>query len=192
MGARRLINNVICLKIRWGKCACTVLVPCGFFYGDSMEIWKDIKSYEGIYQISNYGRVKGKNGIRKTPINSSGYKIVKLCKNGKIKFYSVHKLVANAFIPNPLNLPIINHKDENKQNNFVENLEWCTQKYNSRYSNSKSVSCYDFDGNLVSKFDAAIDAENEMKIDSSLILKCCRGKRKTAGGYVWKYEKALD
>ncbi len=105
-----------------------------------MEIWKDIKNYEGIYQVSNYGNVKrlyGKGAryerIIKPNTTNKNYYFVVLCKNGIRNYCRVHRLVAETFIPNPDNLPCVNHKDENKQNNNVENLEWCTIKYNTNY-----------------------------------------------------------
>ena len=104
------------------------------------EIWEDIKAYKGKYQISSLGRVKMldyvasdgrkiKGRIRKLQKNNSGYIIVNIIG----KTYLVHRLVAEAFIPNPNNYPQINHKDENKQNNRIDNLEWCTNKYNNNY-----------------------------------------------------------
>lgn len=112
-----------------------------------MEIWKDIKGYEGLYQISNYGNVKSlerviednkgsyikKEKILTPTINNRGYYHIGLRNNSKTKYYYVHRLVAEAFIPNPNNYPIINHKDEDKTNNKVDNLEWCTPKYNANY-----------------------------------------------------------
>lgn len=110
-----------------------------------MEIWKDIKDYEGLYQISNYGRVKSlprmmKNRkceeIIKTPsVLPKGYLKVSLCKNGKIKYFFIHRLVAEAFIPNENNYPCVNHKDCNTSNNNVYNLEWVTYKENNSYKN---------------------------------------------------------
>ena len=109
-----------------------------------MEIWKDIEGYEGLYQVSNKGRIKSLNRIdsrgRKvnekilsSKPNNKGYLRVHLYKNGKRKPFSVHRLVAIAFIPNPNNLLEVNHKDENKENNTVDNLEWCDRKYNANY-----------------------------------------------------------
>ncbi|MDF2881531.1 MAG: hypothetical protein K0R54_2088 [Clostridiaceae bacterium] len=101
------------------------------------EIWRDIEGYEGLYKISDLGRVYSftKNLIRKPFIMNNGYKAITLSKNDKVKRFLVHRLVAKAFIPNPNNYPCINHKDECKANNFVDNLEWCTHKYNMNYNN---------------------------------------------------------
>lgn len=101
-----------------------------------IEQWKPIVGYEGLYEISNLGRVKnlkfGKEKILK-PANNRGYLRVCLCRDGKGKMLSVHRLVAEAFIPNPMGLPEVNHKDENKINNCVSNLEWCNRLYNNNY-----------------------------------------------------------
>lgn len=104
------------------------------------EIWKDIKGYEGLYQVSNLGRIKslnyrhtGKEKILIVSNHNSGYKQLQLNKYGKGKMYRVHRLVAEAFIPNPLNLPQVNHKNEMKDDNRVENLEWCNSTYNINY-----------------------------------------------------------
>lgn len=108
-----------------------------------MEKWKPIKGYEGIYEVSNKGRIKGRTQFREwfTPLSltlmNNGYLRARLYKNGRSKAYSVHRLVAEAFIPNPDNLPIVNHKDEDRTNNCAENLEWCTSKYNSQYSRDR-------------------------------------------------------
>lgn len=108
------------------------------------QIWKDIEGYKGLYQVSNTGRVRslnylhtGKTKVMKQGTNKGGYKVIGLHRNGKRKVHSVHRLVALAFIPNPNNYPFINHKDENKTNNAVWNLEWCTPKYNSNYGNCR-------------------------------------------------------
>ena len=110
------------------------------------EIWKDIKGYEGLYQVSNLGnvrsmdritrdgrKIKGKN-IKPHTNGNSRYLRVALCNNGKIKYENIHRLVAKAFIPNPENKPEVNHKDENPSNNFIDNLEWMTSKENSNVS----------------------------------------------------------
>ena len=101
------------------------------------EIWKDVKGYEGLYQVSNLGNVKSirKNIIKKPSRLPKGYLQMRLSKNGKNKYISIHRLVAQAFIPNINNYPCVNHKDCNPQNNKVNNLEWCTYKENNSYKN---------------------------------------------------------
>lgn len=162
-----------------------------------MEEWKDIKGYEGIYQISNKGRVKSLNRIdlrgnkvnekiREGTIDNTGYKIISLSKNGKEKKYSIHRLVAQAFLPNPNNLPVVNHKDENKLNNNVENLEWCTQEYNVKYSLSKKIICLET-GEIFNGSQDVIDRMFNGKGHFDTISKCCLGKRKSAFKYHFKY-----
>ena len=117
------------------------------------EIWKPIKGYEGLYEVSNFGRIKSlkrlvkshnkwgecyiiiNEKILKTSDNKLGYLFVKLFKNNKAKTYYIHRLVAEHFIPNPNNYKEVNHKDECKTNNVVTNLEWCDRKYNVNYGN---------------------------------------------------------
>ena len=101
-----------------------------------MEIWKDIKGYEGLYQVSNEGRIFSViNSIFLKPIENNGYYTVSLYKNKKPSINNIHRLVAEAFIPNPNNLPCVNHKNEIKTDNKVNNLEWCTYQYNNTYNN---------------------------------------------------------
>jgi len=101
------------------------------------EVWKDIKGYEDLYQISNLGRVKSirNNIIKKPSVLPKGYLQICLNKKGKSKYVSIHRLVAQAFIPNQNNLPCVNHKDCNPQNNNVSNLEWISYKDNNNYKN---------------------------------------------------------
>lgn len=177
-----------------------------------MEIWKDVEGYEGLYQVSNMGRVKSlgnelsnnsKEKILKSYKNGkSGYLLISLCKEGKIKKYLLHRLVAQAFLPNPNNLPEVNHKDENHQNNCVENLEYCNAKYNANYGSrnkkiskalknrkdlSKPILQFTKDGEFIRRWDNAREVERELGIKNSNIPKCCKGKYKTVGGYKWCY-----
>ena len=175
------------------------------------EIWRDIAGYEGLYQVSNIGNVKmlgrekrlwhgGKTHINaKTLIQHivSGYKRVKLRDaNGKIKMISVHRLVAQAFIQNPNCLPQVNHKDENKLNNSVENLEWCTPKYNSNYgtgikrcseSRFKRVAQYSLSGELIKEWNSMKEIVETTGILYSRLSQACNGISKTSNGYVWKF-----
>ena len=118
-----------------------------------MEIWKDIEGYEGLYQVSNLGRVKSIYGwcgnrfvkrtkILKLKINNKGYTKVYLYKNKKSKMFFVHRLVAMAFVPNPNNLPQVNHKDGNKLNNSIGNLEWCTCSENIKHAYKTGLKHY--------------------------------------------------
>ena len=162
---------------------------------ENYEIWKDCKGYEGLYQVSNLGRVWS---VRKQKylnpwLDSSGYWTVELrALNGKRKSEKVHRLVALAFIENPNNLPQVNHKDENKQNNSVENLEWCDAKYNcnygtrnSRISQSQNIQVYCVE--LDRLFSSIKEAQEILHIDGHHIGEVCNGKRKTCGGYHWEY-----
>ena len=164
------------------------------------EVWKDIQGYEGLYQVSNMGRVKSLertvwNGrsYYKAPERilkagkARGYLRVMLCKDGKGKWYPVHRLVAIAFIPNPDNLPEVNHKDENKQNNCVENLEWCTRQYNVEYSKAKVVIGINKISGLILEFPSAYEASRQTNINRGNICNCLKGRIKSAGGYVWYY-----
>ena len=160
------------------------------------EIWKPIKGYEGLYMVSNWGRVKsikfGKERILKPVTNSSGYLLVGLYKNNIEKKYSVHRLVAEAFIPNPYNLPQLNHRDENKLNNNVDNLEWCTNEYNINYGTrterySKPVLQYTLDGEFVGEWPSARECGRN-GFNQGSVSACCRGELKTHKGYIWKYK----
>lgn len=109
------------------------------------------------------------------------------------KIYAVHRLVAQAFIRNPDNLPEVNHKDENCSNNFVDNLEWCTRKYNANYGSRISktyaaVEMLTLDGVIIKEFNSQVEASKETGIRQGSISNCCRGFAKTAGGYKWRYK----
>lgn len=168
------------------------------------EIWKDIKGYEGLYQISNLGRVKSfsragtrtkKERILKTRFSYKGYERINLSKEDIDKTHFIHRLVAQAFIPNPYNYKEINHKDENSRNNKVSNLEWCDRSYNINYKNRNKKVADKLairviqlkNEKIINEFDSMIQAQRKTKIPISNISKCCSGERKSAGGYKWKY-----
>lgn len=184
------------------------------------EIWKDIPNYEGLYQASNLGRIRSLNHIRKNgkedhktfiqkgrilkeATQKSGYKFVVLSKKGKTKGYRVHRLIAKTFISNPNNYKCINHKDENKANNNIDNLEWCTIAYNNNYglkqerykkamkkSVGRKINQYDLEGNFIRSWECIMDAERHLKKKRAAtpIWACCNNKAKSAYGYRWQYQ----
>ena len=163
-----------------------------------MEIWRDIDSYEGLYQISNKGRVKslkyGKERILRAHDNGDGYLKVQLYKNTACQYRYIHRLVAIAFIQNPDNKPQVNHKDENKKNNCVENLEWITCIDNCNYGTrnervSRKILQYSKSGEFIREWQSAAEVERVLGIDNSNITKCCKGKRKYAGSFIWRYKE---
>ena len=153
----------------------------------------DIKGYEGLYAVTFSGKVWSyRKNIFLKPFLSRGYLKVRLYKNGTNEQKFIHRLVAEEFLRNPQNLPQVNHKDENKQNNCAENLEWCDTKYNINYgkhnemvakSHCKKVYCVELDR----VFESAKLAAIQLNLSDSNIAKCCKGKYKTTGGYHWKY-----
>ena len=166
------------------------------------EIWKDIQGYEGLYRVSNLGRVKSfhkaKEHILSPGKDKDGYFQVQLYKNGINKMRKVHRLVAQAFISNPNNLPQINHKDENKQNNNVDNLEWCTNEYNHNYGTrneraAKSCSKKIILINTGEIFESTREASKKYNVHNSTICQCLKGIKKSAGKssngekLIWKY-----
>ena len=189
------------------------------------EIWKDIEGYEGFYQVSNLGRVRSlertikrkstygglyhiKGQILKLK-QDKGYLRIGLRKNNILKYYSIHRLVAEAFIPNPNKLPCINHKDENKQNNYVNNLEWCTYQYNNNYGTrldrvsqnnyfSKTILQYSKENTFIKEWKNTRIAiignnffgkeVNNFYTVKRAIQSCCTGKKQTAYGFKWKYK----
>lgn len=194
------------------------------------EVWKDVKGYEGYYQVSNMGRVKSmrvlktpKNGVicRKDSFLSTKathdkqYITVALCRDGEKTQAKVHRLVAEAFIPNPKNLPFVNHKDENPSNNCADNLEWCTHEYNLQYSMERNkpyktkrerpknellpLCAYTLSGEFVGRFDSVWEAIEKLGIKSNSprgarnnIRMCCKGKSRNAFGYRWRYADSKE
>ena len=194
------------------------------------EIWKDIKNYEGLYQVSNLGRIKSLNRysynsvgkynkkiferILKQAIAKPGYYVINLTKNGKQKTYRIHRLVAETFIPNPNNYPMINHIDCNKLNNKVENLEWCTHTHNmqeaarnglmnydnlKRWNNkfgkehNRSKKVYQIDKNtnkIIQMFYGIAEASRATGINETNISACCNHKINSKNGKKWTTKTA--
>lgn len=177
----------------------------GILYSVIGEIWKPIVGFP--YMVSTYGRVqsiRGNKSVWKRKKEKS-YLSTTLYSNGKGKALFLHRLVAEAFIPNPDNLPFVNHKDGNPQNNRVENLEWCTLEYNNNYSDgyikrvksrikngkTSAVTKCDVKGNPIEEYASLREASRclgNLKASSN-ILNCCKGIKKTAYGFIWKYKE---
>ena len=167
------------------------------------EEWRDIKGYEGLYQVSNLGRVKSLKkrfyGLIMKVAMSDGYVTIGLRKNGKRKVFKMHRLVAINFIPNIHNKKIVNHINGVKYDNRLENIEWCTQKENVRHAfdigcrnnnHFKSkIEMYTINGEFIKSFNSIKDACLETGLKSSLISRVCSGVRNHTGGYKWKYKK---
>ena len=159
------------------------------------EVWKDVKNYEGLYQVSNKGKIKSlpRNGtikkekILKSYYDKDNYEIVTLSKNNINKKRRVHRLVAETFIENNHKLPVINHKNHDTKDNRVENLEWCTIKYNVEYSHNKEIKQCDLNGNCIKLWKSITEAGRNLKIDKTGIARACRGEYKTYGGYIWEF-----
>ena len=169
----------------------------------TIELWKDIEGYEGLYQVSNHGRIKSLHQYKGTNeryikllANDRGYLMAGLHKDGRMTRRYIHRLVAEAFLENPDNLPQVNHKDEDKANNRADNLEWCTNEYNEVYGTGKlrsakarSVAVVQCDrkGTFIKVWNGMNEAARSLGKNSNHIHECCKGKMKTAYGYVWKY-----
>lgn len=158
------------------------------------EEWREMAGYEGLYWVSNLGRVcaiprKGtQGGLMKGYVDRKGYIILTLRKDGTQLSRRLHRMVAETFIPNPDNLPEVNHKDENKLNNNVENLEWCTTLYNHEYGTrtlrcGRPIRCVE----TGKEYPGAKWAAKELNLDPSTITRCCRKANHTHGGYHWEY-----
>lgn len=178
------------------------------------EIWKPIPQYDGLYVVSNTGKVKSVNwnrtgeGKELKPFSNNGYARVCIRKNGVGKHFLVHRLVAELFIDNPDNYPVVNHKDGNKLNNEVSNLEWVSIKENVNHAISmglrpynvvcvrkrgkenklcKPVFQYDREGNLIRKWETSFDVAEQLGFDRKTIIACCNGHKKTYRGFIWKH-----
>ena len=179
-----------------------------------IRTWKDIKGYEGLYQVSNLGEIRSKHTgkwikLKCSPVNKRYRKVI-LCDNEKREAKLVHRLVAEVFIPNTNSLPYVNHKDENPSNNMAVNLEWCTQKYNMNYgtvkervgnaSKGRKRSQYSIDLQIKRQkkkiycveldmiFNSLKEAAKYAGVDSSGITHAAKGKQNTCGGYHWEYK----
>lgn len=204
------------------------------------EIWKDvvytanseIRDYTGLYQVSNYGNVRSVDRtvvsnigrlcaipgkvLKKRKRERDGYYDVGLYKNGKCHYVMVHKLVASAFVPNPNNLPVVDHINTNKEDNRPENLRWVTVLDNlmnplsmakrepgKEESNRKRLQTFieigaktaehitlqfDLNGNLIQEFRSTMDVQRKLGFSASSIARCCRGVKPTAYGYIWRYK----
>jgi len=184
------------------------------------EEWRDVKGYESYYQVSNYGRVKSFKYkkiriLKASAISTERYFVLTLSKDNIKKHITVHRLVAQTFIPNPNNYPIINHKDCNKHNNHANNLEWCTISYNMLHAikngkidiesfkkktphykgkenpRSRAVFVFDLNDNYIGNFDCIREAKEKLNITpinaSTHIVQCCKNLRRKAYGYKWRY-----
>lgn len=159
--------------------------------------WTDVKGFEGRYSVNKDGMVYShlSHKLLKQEITKLGYKRVSLYKDGKPKHFFVHQLVAQTFIPNPLSLPYVNHKDENPNNNNIENLEWCTQKYNINYgtrnlkvsSHARHVRQYTLEGVFLAEYQSAGVAARLLGYSLGNINSCCNGKKKYAYNSLWEY-----
>lgn len=164
-----------------------------------MEIWQRIENFN-TYEISNKGRVRKGDKLMK-PYNRKGYLHVKLSANGRAKEYKIHRLVAINFIDNKEDLPFVNHKDENKQNNNVDNLEWCDSQYNNTYgtrserqadSMKTGVVMLDKDNNFIKEFRSINEASEDIGTLASNISNVLKGRQKYTKGFIFKYKEDYE
>lgn len=167
------------------------------------EVWKPIKRYEDLYLVSNYGMVKNRitSNLLKIRYTKGGYARVNLSRCQNLETFLVHRLVAEHFLPNPNNLPEVNHINEDKTDNRVDNLEWCDRSYNVNFGTrvqrqrekvSKPVTQYSMNGEPIGYFDSTVQAGKQTGVNNHRIADCCRGTRKSAGGFKWSYRKKVS
>lgn len=185
------------------------------------EVWKQVKGFEGLFEVSNFGRVKRlpytligntkgfkksyvryfKGGVLKGTVCKNGYCRVTLAKNGETHYCHVHRLVAEAFIPNPENLPFVNHIDEVRTNNRVDNLEWCSCQYNNTYKDARKrfaeaysrnhsypIKMLTLSGKLVQTFPSIKEAAKAVGVTANTVYRAIVKERKTAAGHIWEKE----
>lgn len=175
------------------------------------EKWLPVKDFENVYCVSNYGRVKNilTNHILKCSLDSHGYYALNLYdkNNNKRNFITLHRLLAETFIPNPENKPQVNHKDGNKSNSYLDNLEWSTASENTQHAydnnlihlkkganspNAIPIIQYSLNGEFIKYWGGATCVMNELGINKSNIIQCCKGNVRQAGGYKWKYANVKE
>ena len=148
------------------------------------EVWRDVKDYEGLYQVSNLGRVIGlKSGKIIKPSLVNGYHRISLCKQNIVKNVFIHRLVAEAFVFNPDNKPYVDHINTNRTDNRVFNLHWVSKKENN--NNPLTKKKY---SNFIKEWECCMDIQRELGVNHCNISNCCSGRIKSAGGYIWKYK----
>ena len=166
----------------------------------SKEVWKDVVGYEGLYKISNHGNVYSNytNKCLRAGTHKDGYKYVNLTKDGEKKYKTIHRLVAEAFIPNPDNLPMVNHRDETPSNNNVDNLEWCDCSYNNTYNNihirrasaiSKKIYVYNKNGELIDVYKSTRDIAKSLNVAYGNVSTVCNSNYRTLCGFVISYNE---
>ena len=187
------------------------------------EQWRDVVGYEGLYQVSSFGRVRNprRNKLMTIRHDKDGYETVGLTNNRVMKTRKVHRLVADAFVPNPNNLPQVNHRNEDKTCNYPDNLEHCSAKYNTRYNGLPAkrglklrgikrspetcqkyrermryamipVIQLDLSGDYIKEWDSVNGAAKALGLFATNISVCCRGKIATSGGFKWKYKSDYE
>lgn len=149
---------------------------------------KDIAGYEGLYAVTSCGKVWSyrRKKFLVPIVHKTGYLCVNLYKGGKIKHYLIHRLVAEAYIPNSNNLTDVDHIDNDKTHNYVNNLQWITHKDNIRKSCNKPILQYSLDGEFIREWECAADVGKEV---SASICNCLKGRKSTAFGYIWRYKE---